>query len=181
MTATYGLSPGPDAAWWSGLLDPDETLLWTGAPAGPPPRGASDWRMTVFGLFFGGFAAVWILLAGFPFGLFGLLHFAAGMFIAFGLRWMTVRRFATARYALTDRRAMVAVGARVTSWPISPEMTLQVEASDPGSIFFEPEEQLQGRHGRGGSPIRKLRGFEMIAEARDVYRAVRRMQTERAG
>ena len=172
MTDPSGLAPGPNAAWWTGLLDPGESLIWTGAPVGPPPRSLAEWGTTIFGLFFAGFAFFWIMAAGFPFGLFGLLHFSAGIFVAFGMRHLLVRRFARARYALTDRRALLAVGTRITSWPITPAMSIEVEASAPGSILFESEAPNPRRQ-----IVRALRGFEQISDAQPVYRRIRALQT----
>lgn len=96
-------------------LDPGEQLLWTGQPA-PGRFMAQGLGLSVFGLFFGGFALFWIITAsgigggmggGFSlFGLFGIPFLLVGLGMLTAPIWMSRKAKGTV-YAITDKRAIV--------------------------------------------------------------------------
>ncbi|MEX0283247.1 MAG: aspartate carbamoyltransferase catalytic subunit [Paracoccaceae bacterium] len=164
---------------WDNILDPDETILWQGRPDGKLVFRPKNIMTFLFGLAFAGFALVWMILAsqaGGFFWSFGLIHFTAGLSVAFGgLFWGAYLR-RNSWYTLTDSRAFIATdvmfrGRRLKSYPVTPQMVLEFEPGTPPSVWFD--EEL--RRSRNGSTSHKV-GFERIAEGEEVYRMFRDVQ-----
>ncbi|MGY3437856.1 MULTISPECIES: aspartate carbamoyltransferase catalytic subunit [unclassified Marinovum] len=175
---TQSASSDPTSGW-DGLLNPGETITWQGRP---DPAFALTGGMIVqgvFGLFFAGFAVVWMVLAaGGPSGfwMFGLLHFSVGLGIgAHGLVWPTYRRRHT-WYTLTTERAFIATdlpikGRTLKSHPITADTVLRLEDGTPGSIWFAKEH----RRTKNGSRSVDI-GFERIDNPRSVLRQMTEIQ-----
>lgn len=169
---------------WDGILDDGEHILWQGRPDGRVVMKIGNILGFVFGLFFAGFALVWMVLAasaGGLFWMFGLLHFAVGIGMAFGsLFWDAVKRRAT-WYTLTDRRAFVATdlpltGKTLESYPIDEDTRLSLTGAHPSSIHFATKVR-RGKNRSYEVPI----GFERLEDAERVYRLLRSIQTGAVG
>jgi hypothetical protein len=172
---------------WDAYLDRGEKLLWEGAPAGGLKFRASDLVQSLFGLVFGGFAIFWITMASemtskgnapgpvafFP--LFGIPFVLVGAYMVFGrFFWKAYKRSKT-RYALTDKRAIIAssaFGRKLKSYPISDGTRLEYEPGDAATIWFAEEE----RRGSKGRRYTVKHGFEYIPNGDEVYRLMRKVQ-----
>lgn len=168
---------------WTPYLDPGERLIWTGQPSDRLRVRPTDFFMVPFSLFWGGFAIFWevsAIVMGAPWFmvLFGLPFVAIGLYLIAGrFFWDTYVRRHT-RYALTDKRAIVARshwGRSLESYPIRPEAEIHYLPGPEASIFFDRTVRGAGRpHGPGRRTIRH--GFEFIADGEHVYRLVRAVQ-----
>jgi hypothetical protein len=166
-------------AGWEGILDEGEEILWQGRPDSAFAFQPRMMIMTVFGVFFAGFALFWMLMAsmaGGYFWMFGLIHFAVGIGIVAGTLWGPTFRRRRTWYTLTDRRAFVAtdlplVGRRLKSYPITAGSVLSYDQQDPATIHFAHEM----RRGRNGS-TRVDVGFDRIHDGAEVYRLMRQVQ-----
>src|SRR5207237_9018675 len=90
-------------------LAPGERLVWTGQPR-PDLAARPAFCLLPFGIVFGGFAVVWMVMAGVVTAGFlapcGLPFLAIGIWLMFSPLWL--RRMArNTAYGLTDRRAVV--------------------------------------------------------------------------
>ena len=178
---------------WEGILDQGEVIIWQGRPE----KGVvwSDLLSfdTLFGLFFGGFALAWIVIAVsnvartssamvhlFP--LFGVPFLLVGLYLAFGrLLWDEYKRRCT-YYSLSNRSAYVACtcfGIRqLERHPILPQHIVTLEDNTPGSVLFKKAKQRDSDFAGltdGSIPV----GFLRINDARAVYRMVRDIQKQR--
>lgn len=171
---------------WGPYLDRGEKLVWEGAPAGGIRIRPSDLFQSLFGLFFLGFSVFWVYMAATmgggapgPFGvifpLFGLPFVAVGIYLVAGrFFWKAYVRGRT-RYALTDKRAIVATNAfkrTLKSYPINAGTKIEIEPGPETTIWFAEEE----RRGQKGRRYTVKKGFEYIADGEEVYRMMRRMQ-----
>ena len=165
---------------WDGILDADERILWQGRPDGTVSLRPGNLALLAFGLFFAGFALIWMILAsqgGGGFWMFGLIHFSVGIGIIWAALFWAAYRRRRSWYTLTDRRAFIAsnlplVGKRLKSWPITAASTLELDDSTPGSVNFA----MERRRGKNGHYMATI-GFERIPEAKQVYRLMRDIQT----
>ena len=203
MTPPPNTRTGPTAdgapEGWGAYLDRDEKLLWEGAPATGLRFRASDLGKSVFGLFFLGFSIFWVAgassvtsgfhtsgLAAGPegvfqfFPLFGLPFVLVGAYMVFGqYLWNAYVRGKT-RYALTDRRAIIAksaLGRSLKSWPINKRTRLELIPGDESTIWFAEEE----RRGNKGRRYTVKKGFEYITGGDQVYRLMREVQQGKPG
>jgi len=165
---------------WEGILDKGEHILWQGRPD-PGFRLRLGYIVSgIFGLFFAAFALFWMVMAasaGGFFWMFGLLHFSVGLGIAVGPIAYDILRRRNTWYTLSDRRAFIAtdlplVGRRLQSWPITSSTVLELQDNDPPSIYFA-EEFKRTKNGHRRVPI----GFEAIADAPEVLKLMREIQT----
>jgi len=179
MSADPDIETADPPPGWEGILDPGERILWQGRPDGRVVWRVRHLPTMLFGAVFAGIALIWMILAaraGDFVWTFGLIHFAAGLSLILGpTLWPAFRR-QRSWYTLTDRRAFIAtdmpiVGKRLKSYPIDADTVLRFDGDDPGTIHFAQDY----RRGKNGS--RKVDiGFERIAEGRDVYALIRRVQ-----
>jgi hypothetical protein len=172
--AAPALPPGD----WAAVLQPGERLLWEGAPATGTRLRRRDALMVPLSLAWAGFAvffevkaaltgAPWLLLMLGGAVVAGAVYFVGGRFL-----WDSWKRGRT-RYALTDRRAIVAVGG-----PRSPARSMPVDAST--TVEFRPGEEAMiiltppppaDPEAKKPAPL----AFEFIAQGervRDLIRAV---------
>ncbi|QFT97358.1 hypothetical protein FIU85_08600 [Roseovarius sp. THAF8] len=168
-----------DVDEWDGILNPGEKVLWQGRPDPGVTIAPASIVTLIFGLFFAGFALLWMILAataGGAFWMFGLIHFSVGLGIAFGgIFWEPWKRRHT-WYTLTDSRAFIArdlpfLGRSLKSYPITGQTRLELRDGTPGSVMFDHEMR---RHKNGH--YRVDIGFERIAEAGEVMRLMRQVQ-----
>lgn len=160
---------------WDRVLDADEKILWTGRPEGAPGRTAIDWFTTLMGAGFIIVATLFIIVAPLFGKLFVLLHLGAGLYFVFGKSALQARRWDRARYALTDRRMLIADRGMTRSIPVGPSMELELTEGDPGSLI--PIRAPQGLNNLEVMLPRGPKGFERIPDARAVYRMIRDLQT----
>jgi hypothetical protein len=179
---------------WDDFLDPGERLLWSGQPATGlriTPRGIAT---SLGSLFLLGFALFWtagaslglwsgewhkadgfmrLLMIVFP--LFGLPFIAVGLFGVFGHYLYDARSRARTRYALTTRRALIAVNGSsrmLRSWPILPETVVDYLPGTEASIRFATEVQVDS----DGDKTHTRTGFELIPDGDAVMRLIRQIQ-----
>lgn len=166
---------------WDGLLDDDEPIIWQGRPDGRFVFKPQMIFLTLFGLFFAGFALFWMIgaaQAGGVFWMFGLLHFSVGIGIVassiFGSTFLRRRTW----YTLTDRRAFIArklpfLGRSLKSYPITKDTVVEYRDAKRPSVMFASE-QKRGKNGTREVPV----GFEHIADARSVLQMIRNIQKD---
>lgn len=158
---------------WDGVLMPGEEILWQGRPDAAFQFGAAQFATALFGLFFAGFATVWMLLAstgGGYFWTFGLIHFSVGIGLAIGAFVYAPWRRRHTWYTLTNRRAFIATdlpfaGRKLRSWPIDADTGISHDGGDPATVHFA-QEFIQTKNGTRTVPI----GFERISEGELVHR-----------
>ncbi|WP_136636971.1 aspartate carbamoyltransferase catalytic subunit [Pseudooceanicola onchidii] len=167
---------------WDGVLAPGEEILWQGRPDAAFVIGVAQIGGALFGLFFAGFAAVWMMMAsmaGGYFWSFGLIHFSVGISLAFGaFFWGPWRRRHT-WYTLTDRRAFIATdmplaGRRLRSWQIDGDSVLEFKADNLVTINFA-KEYRQTKNGTRAVDI----GFERLEDGHEVYRLMTNVRDRR--
>ena len=165
---------------WEGILDAGERILWQGRPDGGFHIRAGQAGQAGFGLFFAGFAVVWMVLASNapgPFWMFGLIHFSVGMGLALKPTiWAMMKRRDT-WYTLTDRRAIIATdapfeGRRLMSYPITAATRVDFIDRAQDSVHFA-EEVKRSKNGTYRVPI----GFDYIgSNGPEVLRLIRDIQ-----
>ncbi len=181
---------------WAVYFDPDETLLWDGAPGRGIKLELHMLGQSAFGLIFFGFALFWIIMAtnivgaGGPaqlFPLFGLPFLAIGAWFLFGhILWDAYLRSKT-RYALSNKRAFIArqvFGRRLKSYPIDPDTELDYRPGEPATIYFAKrmvKRRVGARSGSSSSTgLSRYRmvpiGFRYIPDGDKVYQLMRRAQ-----
>lgn len=167
---------------WEGILDEGESILWQGRPEASVKFRAVHLVSLIFGLFFAGFALVWMILAalaGGIFWMFGLLHFFTGLSVAIGPIYGASWRRRHTWYTLTTRRAFVATdipfrGRKLVSYPVTGTTALEFRDDDIPSVYFAHEMKRSGKRGYRRVDI----GFERIEDARQVYGMMRELQME---
>lgn len=183
---------------WEDYLDPGERLLWTGKPA----QGVRVTRGRVLtslgGLFVLGFALFWTAGAsgglwwpGGPkmegplfwffvlFPLFGIPFIGLGLFMTIGHFFHDAKTRGKTRYALTDRRALIATAGPprvLKSWPIRPDTVIDYQPGNEGTIHLATETSRDS----DGDVTRTRVGFDLIPDADRVYRLIRGIQTGNA-
>jgi hypothetical protein len=130
------------------LLDPGESLVWSGMPIQGVRLRAGDVVLIPFSLLWGGFAVFWetmVLVSRAPWfmALFGMPFVAIGLYLIVGRFFVDAKTRARTFYGITDRRVVVATGLfsrRVTSIALADLVGMQVdERTDcSGTISFGP-------------------------------------------
>lgn len=169
---------------WEGILDPGETILWQGRPDQAFHVDPGEIPGALFGMFFAGFALVWMALAsrsGGFFWMFGLIHFTVGVGIVRSTLYSPTRRRRRTWYTLTARRAFIATdsprkGKELKSYPITPDLPITFQDGPPATIHFA-REMRTGDKGRSYTvPI----GFERIADGHKVLALLHKVQRKEA-
>ncbi|MEJ6396867.1 aspartate carbamoyltransferase catalytic subunit [Yoonia sp. 208BN28-4] len=167
-------------AGWDGILAPDEKIIWQGVPTARMTLRGQRIPTMAFGLFFSGFALVWMVLAsqaGGSFWMFGLLHFAVGLGVAFGPLIMTYIMSGRTWYTLTNQRAYIAtrslLGAKeLQSYPITPDTQLGMTGDTFKTVTFG---EMTKRGSKGRSYQLKI-GFRDLEDGDEVYQLMRDVQ-----
>lgn len=187
---SQGEEPAPDGpmqtidhANWSGYLDSNEKLLWTGRPHIILKLNAHSVFPSLFGICFLSFTLFWgvSFLHGFipsPINFIVLMVFllflTVGMWLTFGYHiWMIYQKRRT-RYALTNKRALVLTAAprtRLASYGIDARTNVEIRPGRRSSILFATRLETWW-----GGPREVGVGFEDIDEGQFVYRLIREMQ-----
>ena len=180
---------------WDDYLDPGEHLLWTGAPATGLRFPRRSIATSLASLFLLGFAVLWTAGAGvglwsgawraesgflrvfaIAFPLFGLPFIAVGLYGVFGHYMTDARRRARTRYALTNRRALIAEDGRqrlLRSWPIKGDTIIDFHPGPEAFIRFATEVQVDSEGDKTHTRI----GFDRIPDGDAVMRLIRQIQT----
>lgn len=164
---------------WVGILTPDEEILWQGRPDPSLRFTAEGIAGLLFGLFFAGFALVWMILAataGGFFWMFGLIHFSVGLSVAFGAFFKRPFMNRHTWYSLSNQRAFIAtdlpvLGKRLRSYAIDANTSLSMDEGPLSSIHFASETY---RH-KGRTKTRRI-GFNTITDGAHVYALMRDIQ-----
>ena len=185
--ATPAEDAPPPPPGWEGILQPGERILWQGRPDARPDFSLLLSTRTLFGLFFAGFAVVWIGTAAsmlwapgtrmpapaffrLLFPAFGIPFVIVGLGLAFGPVWRDWRARRAAWYTLTDRTAFVATASlgqrRLDRYPLDAALNPSLIDDDPGSILFSAAPATSGpapgwTFGTGRSTFR--RGSDSLA------------------
>lgn len=164
---------------WEGILDDDETILWQGQPKPGLSLRPRHIGTLIFGLFFAGFALFWMRMAYEPgtfFWAFGLIHFCAGLGVAFAPVVMPLISSRRTWYTLTDRRAFIArqslFGQRkLKSYPITADTAIELETGTVSSIYFASQTRRRNKR----TYVDHI-GFERLDDAAPVLRMIRDVQ-----
>jgi hypothetical protein len=168
---------------WAGILAPDEHILWQGRPS---PKLRLEFRSPIeplFFTFFTGFSVFWMVMAskaGGFFWVFGLLFFAVGSYnLLFQHFWKAYLR-TKMHYSLSNQRAFIAtrfLGKQsLKTYPITPHVSIELQDGPFGAVMFASETK-RGKRSSYEVPI----GFEMIPNAREVYRKIVQIQMAKTG
>ncbi|MCB1390709.1 MAG: hypothetical protein KDK12_16465 [Rhodobacteraceae bacterium] len=178
---------------WEGILAEGEQILWQGRPVEGVQVADFFGIRLVMGVFFTGFAILWIAGAHamsrgtggidlFP--LFGLPFVLVGLFLMIGYPFWDAYARARTWYTLTDRAAFIATGyfgrralARV---PYAEMNILELQDNQPGTVWFKKELKVHhfshrsssGRRRQSTSTSIQRTGFRRIEAARAVYRLI---------
>lgn len=169
-------------------LNQDETLLWTGKPAGKAPVQNAPF-LVIFMIFWISFAVFWTVMAtatGGFFGIFGLFFIAFGVFGFYQALSGQNRMLKNAVYAVTDRRAIILTngkhGMNCTEYIFSnlQHLTLESVNGTVGTIRFVQNTMQydhRGRYHDHSAAWHTQTAFIMIEDVHSVYRLI----TEQTG
>jgi hypothetical protein len=163
---------------WGDILFPNERVLWQGQP-----DLRIQWRgpalpFAFFGVIFAAFALFWMIMAfrSGDFWLFGLIHFIAGLVIAFAP--LLIGPFIARRtwFSLTTRRAFFAndlpfAGKTLLALDLRPSLGVEFDGDEPGTILFRGRAEPIVGERFDSSPA-----FAQIHDARTVYGLIRDIQ-----
>lgn len=164
---------------WEGILDDGEEILWQGRPDGAVRWKVGNFVTLIFGIFFAGFALFWMAMAakgGGGMWMFGLIHFSAGIGIAFGPPFGSAYKRRHSWYTLTGNRAIIATdtpfrGRKLISYPITADTNLGFDNEPLATVTFAEEY----RRGNKRSYTVDI-GFEWIEDGAEVYGLMRDIQ-----
>ncbi len=167
-------------------LNPGETVLWMGKPVGKAPVANAP-AITIFMIFWIGFAVFWTVMAtamGGFFGIFGIFFIVFGVFGFYNALLGQNRILKTAVYAVTERRAIILTSGRngmnCTEYIFSnlPHLTLESVNGTVGTIRFVQNQPQYGYYGdrryhRSHSiQWQTQTAFVMIENVHSVYRLI---------
>jgi hypothetical protein len=168
-------------------VEPGETVLWQGQPAGQiVPRhfwaapSILGWLVVAFGAFW--FLNLRDMLTDpqipFPISLFpviGLGFVAIGLWKALVSPVTSALRRRSTRYALTDRAAYIEERGTITRYPLERMLRIEFDPGPPGSVLFhhDVKQYTRVRTNRGGklgsSTSRRSTGFVLIPDADTIH------------
>ena len=155
------------STFWDNVLEPDETLVWTGKPT--PRLHWRNWRlygsapMAAIGMLA---AAAFILLTyGAEGDIWLLILPAVLVLIPFFATWKQLRTYGATRYALTDKRALFFIverdKTRVKAHPYSAFVKPVSRATMPPCVNFLRYETEADK----GKATKHSFGFDYIAQS----------------
>jgi hypothetical protein len=158
---------------WEDYLDPDERLLWQGAPATGLRFTGGGLAKSAFGVFFLAFSVFWVTMAssighGTAFPVFGVPFVLVGLWLVVGHWFYDAYKRKHARYALTTRRAIIArsmMGRKLLSYEIGRNSPIALIEGDLDTVNFD----RRIYHTKNGTQT-ELIGFRFIADGRKVFR-----------
>jgi len=160
------------------IFEADEALLWQGRPDARLRFPLEFMVASAFGL---AFFCVGVFELGFNpwrprgfdllsslIGAFSVTFMLFGLYLMVGTFLVDAYQRRKTRYFLTDRRAILMQDAfpkpSVTTYPITPEMQIELRNTTPPSVLFE-DTIIQHED---ETELRRT-GFEFIADAKTVY------------
>jgi hypothetical protein len=170
-------------------LEPDEELLWSGAPRHGLVLRSSDIFMIPFSVLWGGFAifwevavissgaSIWFVVWGVPFVVIGLYMMIGRFFLDDLMRRKT-------SYAVTDRRIVIVSGIRqrqIKSLDLRTltDVSLTELSRGEGNVTFGPVAPWGWWAPPGAWPgMQQSPMFELIPEAWGVYNLIRNAQRD---
>ena len=178
-----------DQNGWKAYLDEDEKILWTGQPQPGLMFKPSDLALSGFGFFFFAFAIFWTTMAGsmgseaglfgYIFPLFGVPFILVGGYLLFGRFFWDAYVRGKTRYALTNRRAIVAksaFGRSMASHPITKSSEIELQVCTPDTVNFAAK-FVRTKNGGHNVPV----GFERIEDGATVYKLLREIKNGTPG
>lgn len=164
---------------WDGILEQHEEILWQGRPDRAFAMLRSDMIPMIFGLFFSGFAMIWMSIAALGdsfLWMFGLIHFSVGI----GLTVYSITHDTIARrhsyYTLTSKRAIIGL-----AYPWMPRTLRKFRITPSTRITNDPEHTVtfgpMGRSKRHPFPKRAPQ-FARIDDAQKVLHLMQQIQKE---
>lgn len=170
-------------------LEPGEKLLWSGQPVqGVKLRGA-DIFMIPFSVVWGGFAIFWEISvirsdAPFFFMLFGVPFVLIGIYFIAGRFYVEAKQRENTYYGLSSERIIIATGlfrkqVKSLSLRTLTDISLSESAKGDGSITFGNSFPFAFMFGGMAWPgMDQYLGprFDLIQQAKDVYRKIREAQ-----
>jgi len=178
-------SKNTDSNSWDDYLDADEKLIWHGAPATGLRFSGAGLVLSFFGIFFLGFSVFWITMAfgmgggsgmARVFPLFGVPFVLIGLWLVAGHWFFDAYKRKRARYALTNKRALIArtlFGRRMESYPIDRHSQIHLVSGKLDTVHFA-QKTYQTKNG----PQVKNIGFRFITEGQEVYDLLRSVKRE---
>lgn len=162
-----------------------EKLLWKGTPERGLKFRPRDIFLTAFGLFFFGFAVFWMYSAHYMmeappyFTLFGIPFVLVGAYILIGRYFWDAYKRSRTEYTLTDKRAIIRVGAfsqtqRTVTLDDLAEVELEECADGSGTIVFGRDITTGSGDQRSTSHAPR---FEFIKDAARVYQLVEKSRS----
>lgn len=125
------------------LLDPDEQVVWWGAPLQGLRIRRQDVFLIPFSLAWAGFAIFWVVNviqigAPFVFVLAGLVALGAGLYLVVGRFFREARRRRNTAYAVTSKRLLISRKGRLSSIDLTglDQIHLEQNRDGTGSIIF---------------------------------------------
>ena len=165
---------------WEDYLERDEKLIWQGAPATGLRFSTSGLGLSVFGFFFMSFSMVWVVMA-FSMGggtgaeklfpLFGVPFVLVGLWLVAGHWFFDAYKRKYARYALTNKRAIIARAhfkRRMESYPISEHSPIHLISGKLDTVNFAQKTYRT----KNGTQIKNI-GFRFIPDGKEVYDLLR--------
>ncbi len=176
----------PHGDRWEDYFETGERLIWQGAPASGIVFSLGRVFISVFGLVFFSFAAMWISMAlgmnsgtivDIIFPAFGLPFAGIGLALMLGPWFGDAYLRKNTRYALTNKRGIIArtiFGRKMKSYPILKTSNVELIEGDLDTVYFF-EIPYKNKDGQQG--IRRI-GFHQISGGAEVYRMIRALQSE---
>lgn len=165
---------------WRDFMDDDETLLWQGQPSSRVFIEA-----TFKNIFLTLFGVMWTSIAGFIFwelwneegipALVILPFIGVGLFLISGRHFWDAYKRSKTRYALTNRRALVATSylqRSVKSFPIQKGAVIEVRPGPETTVVFALEQRSDAR----GRHYEISQGFDLIEDGVEVAALIRKIQ-----
>ena len=163
-------------------MDDDETLLWQGRPSARVFIEASfkNISMTLFGIMWTSFACFifWEIWKeeGIP-ALLVVPFIGVGLFLVSGRHFWDAYKRGKTRYALTNRRALVATSflqRSVKSFLIQKDAVIEVRPGPETTVVFALEQRSDAR----GRNYEVSRGFDLIEDGVEVAALIRKIQRD---
>jgi len=172
-----------DSNNWEAYLDPDEKLIWQGAPATGLRFSGSGFILSFFGIFFLAFALFWTGIAAsmggdsgiegiFP--LFGVPFVLIGLWLVAGHWFFDAYKRKRSRYALTNKRAIIArtvFNRRMESYPIERANQIRLISGTLDTVHFAQKTYRT----KNGTSVKNI-GFRFIQDGQAVYDLLRKVQ-----
>ena len=169
-------------------LQPEERLLWSGAPDQGVRFRSQDAFLIPFSLLWCGFAVFWTFSAtsaGAPifFTLWGLMFVCIGLFFVFGRFVADAMKRKNTSYGITNQRALILGGLfskelRSLNLRAIPEISLRVHGDGSGTISFGSTSLSPFGSFRGWPGAEKMTPpeFEFIQSPHDAHKLILSLQ-----